>query len=86
MLDLVVQLVLNLLSLLLLEEDLVFVVDFSLCQALISLLSHIAKTLLEADLFGIVKFLELAKLLLRSVIDLSDRVLQLLLLLLQLSF
>ena len=49
MLHLVIELVLNLLSLLLLEQDLVFVVDLSLSQTLVALLSHVVESLLEAD-------------------------------------
>ena len=50
LLDLVVELVLDLFGLLLLEQDLVFVVDFSLGQSLVALLSHVVQPLLKAHL------------------------------------
>jgi len=50
-LNLFVLLALDLLGLLLLEQNLVFVVDLSLSQALVSLLSDLVKSLIEPDFF-----------------------------------
>ena len=82
--DLVVKLGLNLLSLLLLEQDLVLVVDLGLCESFVALVTHILQPLLEAHLLGIVELLEVCELLLRVHINLVDLVLQLGLLLLEL--
>jgi len=84
--DFVIELVLNLLSLFLLEQYLVLVVDFSFCESLVALLPHIVESLLKADFLGVIEFLEFCELLLRLIVDFSDRVLQLLLLLFQLLF
>ena len=71
------KLVLSLLSLLLLEQDLVLVVQLRLRQALVALLSHIVQPLLEADLLGVVEPLELGQLMLRVLVNLIDRSLEL---------
>ena len=81
---LLVQLILNLFSLFLLEQDLVLVVDFGLCQALVSLVTNICQSLLESNLLRIVELLQVGELLLGSHINLVDGVLQLLLPLLEL--
>ena len=60
MLHLVIELVLDLLCLLLLEQDLVFVVDFSLRQSLVALLTDVIQSLLEAHLLRIVELLKLS--------------------------
>ena len=76
----------DLVSLFLDEQDLVLVVDLSLSETFIALLTHIVKTMLEAHLFRIVELFELGKLLLRVLINLVDRCLKLLFLLLKLVF
>lgn len=76
----------DLVSLFLDEQDLVLVVDLSLSETLIALLSHVVETMLEAHLFRIVELFELGKLLLRVLINLIDRCLKLLFLLLKLVF
>ena len=86
LLDFLVQLVLDLLGLFLLEEDLVLVVDLSLGQALVALVTHISQPLLEPDLLRVVELFEVSELLLRSLIDLIDSVLELLFSLLKLVF
>ena len=69
------QVVLDLFSLLLLEQDLVLVVDLRLCQSLVALVTHVSQPLLEAHLLGVVKLLEIGKLLLGCHINLIDGVL-----------
>lgn len=64
----------------------VFVVNLSLCKALVALFTDLVEALLKADLLGVVELLELSELLLGVLIDLVDRGLQLLLLLLKLVF
>ena len=81
---LLVQLILNLFSLFLLEQDLILVIDFGLCQALVSLVTNICQSLLESNLLRIVELLQVGELLLGSHINLVDGVLQLLLPLLEL--
>lgn len=76
----------DLVSLFLDEQDLVLVVDLSLSETLIALLTHVVETMLEAHLFRIVELFELGKLLLRVLINLIDRCLKLLFLLLKLVF
>ena len=83
---LLVQLILNLFSLFLLEQDLILVIDFGLCQALVSLVTNICQSLLESNLLRIVELLQVGELLLGSHINLVDGVLQLLLPLLELVF
>ena len=50
MLDFLVELVLDFFGFLLLEKDLVFVIDFSLRQSLVTLLPNFVQTLVESDL------------------------------------
>ena len=57
-LQVIVKVVLDLFGLLLLEENLVLVVDFSLSEALVALLTHLVEPLLEAHLFRVVEFLQ----------------------------
>lgn len=76
----------DLVSLFLDEQDLVLVVDLSLSETFIALLTHIVETMLEAHLFRIVELFELGKLLLRVLINLVDRCLKLLFLLFKLVF
>ena len=75
LLDILVQVVLDLFSLLLLEQDLVLVVDLRLCQSLVALVTHVSQPLLEAHLLGVVELLEIGKLLLGCHINLIDGVL-----------
>ena len=84
LLNLVVELVLDLLSFFLLEEDLILIVDFGLSESLVALFADIGQPLLEAHLLGVVELLEVCELLLRVHINLVDLVLQLGLLLLKL--
>ena len=76
----------DLVSLFLDEQDLVLVVDLSLSKTLVALLTHIIETLLKAHLLRVVELFELSKLLLRVLVNLVDRSLKLLFLLLKLVF
>ena len=64
----------------------VLVVDLSLGESLVALLTDLVEALFKAHLLRVVELLELSKLLLGVPIDLVNRVLQLLLLLLKLVF
>ena len=75
MLHLVIELVLNLLSLLLLEQDLVLVVDLGLCESFVTLVTHILQPLLEAHLLRVVELFKVGQLLLARLVNLIDRVL-----------
>ena len=66
------------------EQNLVFVVDFSLCQALVTLVTHVRQPLLKSDLLRVVELFKVSELLLRGHVDLVDSVLKLLLSLLEL--
>ena len=55
--DLVIQLILDIFRLLLLEENLVLIINFSLSKPLISLITNIIKSLLESHFFGIIELL-----------------------------
>ena len=66
------------------EQNLVFVVDFSLCQAFVTLVTHVRQPLLKSDLLRVVELFKVSELLLRGHVDLVDSVLKLLLSLLEL--
>ena len=75
MLDLLVQVVLDFFRLFLLEQYLVLVVDLCLGEALITLITNICQSLIEANLLRIVELFEICELLLRCHIDFIDSVL-----------
>jgi len=57
MLDIFVQIILDFFSLLLLEKYLILVIDLTLGQPFIALLSDFVQSLLKSDLLWVVEFL-----------------------------
>jgi len=75
LLDLLVQVVLDFFRLFLLEQYLVLVVDLCLSEALITLITNICQSLVEANLLRVVELFEICELLLRCHVDFIDSVL-----------